>query len=165
MVVSLVGITIVRLLPFRVCSGLLVCGEKQKPAVSIYKLFAAPSYVSLSLVSLSAPPVSPQQKNLGLFLRIHMCRVREGHMYSSISHAWYIFLLILKFSIFVHSRIAKGTEADMVWRETGDSAMICIAFLAVGCLKKAHTLQWSTSWAYENDHWHRIKKQQQKKAK
>lgn len=109
MVVSLVGITIVRLLPFKVCSGLLVYGEKQKPAVSIYKFFAGPSYVSFSLISLSVPPVSPLRKNLGLFLRIHMCRVREGHIYSPISRAWYIFLLILKFSVFVCNRIPKGT--------------------------------------------------------
>lgn len=132
MVVSLVGITIVRLLPFRVCSGLLVCGEKQKPAASIYKLFAGPSYVLFSLISLSPPPLSPLQKNLGLFLRIRMCGVREGHTYSSFSRVWYIFPLVLKFSVFGRSRIPKGTVADMVWRETGDSAMICIVFLALG---------------------------------
>jgi len=66
---SLVGITTVRLLPFRICPGLLVCGEAQKPAGSTYISFSGPWYVSFSVISHGAPPVPLPLSHLRLFLR------------------------------------------------------------------------------------------------
>lgn len=66
---SLVGITTVRLLPFRICSGPLVCGEAQKPAGSTYILFSGPWYVSFSLISHGTPPVPLPLSRLRLLLR------------------------------------------------------------------------------------------------
>lgn len=40
----------------------------------------------------------------------------------------------------VHSRIPKGTEADIVWRETRDTAMIPIIFLAGGEVMLKHNI-------------------------
>lgn len=40
----------------------------------------------------------------------------------------------------VHSRIPKGTKADIVWRETGDTAMIPIIFLASGQVMLMHSI-------------------------
>lgn len=62
---SLVGIAAVRLLPFRICSGLCVCGGAQKPAASTGMLFSGPWSVSFSLISDGDPPA--------LLLLSHLC--------------------------------------------------------------------------------------------
>lgn len=66
---SLVGITTVRLLPYRICSGLLLCGEAQKPAGSTYILFSGRRYVSFSLISHGGPPVLLLLSHSHFFLR------------------------------------------------------------------------------------------------
>lgn len=106
---SLVGITPVRLLPFRICSGLCVCGEAQKPAGSTGMLFSGPWYVSFSLISDGASPALLLLSHLCLFLRYFWGAVRQVHVHCSAVYACHVFPP--KLPVLGHCRIPMGTEA------------------------------------------------------
>lgn len=106
---SLVGITPVRLLPFRICSGLCVCGEAQKPAGSTGMLFSGPRYVSFSLISDGAPPALLLLSHFCLFLRYFWGAVRQVHC---IVLPYMLATFFHPNSHFSgHCRIPTGTEA------------------------------------------------------
>lgn len=97
---SLVGIAAVRLLPFRICSGLCVCGGAQKPAGSTGMLFAGPWYVSFSLISDGPPPALLLLSHLCLSEIFLVCRVRQVGVHCSASYACHVLQLALQLSVF-----------------------------------------------------------------
>lgn len=122
---SLVGIAAVRLLPFRICSGLCVWGGAQKPAGSTGMLFSGPWYVSFCLISDGAPPALLLPSHLCLCLRYFGCA--ELGRYTCIALPFVLAMLFHWSSnsqFLRHCRIPTGTEAG-----TGDAATTGIILL------------------------------------
>lgn len=128
---SLVDIAALRLLPFRICSGLCVCGGAQKPAGSTGMLFSGPWYVSFSLISDGAPPARLLLSHLCLCLRYFWCA--ELGRYLCIVLPCMLAMLLHwspNSQVLGHCRIPLGTEAGIVCAGTRDAATTTIIILA-----------------------------------
>lgn len=65
-------------------------------------------------------------------LTCSVTEVTEVPAPASLLGAWYAFPWSPDSQVLVHSRTPTGTEADAVWRETRDTVMISIIFVAGG---------------------------------